>query len=127
MAKTTMAVPDMTIHEVRRSFRCRQAAGETLDRDDYAKLDEAARQRLAADIALFIAECMRSLRNHARGRGSASRWWDTRDVALAPVWPLLPEHIRGPAQVAIADYRRCRPTRSAKSMVSSCAWLEHGL
>ena len=34
---------------------------------------------------------------------------DTGDATLAPAWPLLPEHLRKPAQSAIADYRALPP------------------
>jgi Ser/Thr protein kinase RdoA (MazF antagonist) len=109
--KLTMAVPDMTIHEGPPLFSLHgKLPGETLDRDGYAKLDETARQALARDIALFIAELHAISPEIMREAGALPvGLWDTRDVTLAPVWPLLPEHIRGPAQTAIADYHALPP------------------
>ena len=109
--KLTMAVPEMTIHEGPPLFSLHgKLPGETLDCDGYTRLDEAARQALAGDIALFIAELHAISPEIMRAAGGLPvGWWDTRDVTLAPVWPLLPEHIRGPAQTAIADYRALPP------------------
>jgi aminoglycoside phosphotransferase (APT) family kinase protein len=109
--RLTMAVPDMTIHEGPPFFSLHgKLPGETLERDGYAQLDEDARRRLAGDIALFLAELHAIDPAVMRAAGALPvGWWDTNDATLAPIWPLLPEHLRGPAQAAIADYRALPP------------------
>lgn len=109
--RLTMATPDMTVHEGPPLFSLHgKLPGGTLDRDGYKRLDEEARQRLADDIALFLAELHAIDPAIMRDAGALDvGWWDTGEATLAPVWPLLPEPIRGPAQAAAADYRRLPP------------------
>jgi aminoglycoside phosphotransferase (APT) family kinase protein len=109
--RLTMAVPDMTIHEGPPLFSLHgKLPGGTLDGEGYARLDEEARRRLADDVALFLAElhAIEPAVMREAGAGPVG-WWDTEEATLASVWPLLPEHIRGPAQAAVADYRRLSP------------------
>ena len=107
----TMAVPDMTVHQGPPLFSLhRKLPGQTLDRDGYVRLDEDARDRLAGDIVLFFAELHAVDPAIMRAAGALPiGWWDTEDATLASVWPLLPEHLRGPAQTAIAEYRALLP------------------
>ncbi len=101
----------MTIHEGPPLFSLHgKLPGGTLDGDGYKRLDEEARRRLADDIALFLAELHAVDPAIMRAAGAMQvDWWDTEDATLAPVWPLLPEPVRGLAQAAVADYRRLPP------------------
>jgi aminoglycoside phosphotransferase (APT) family kinase protein len=101
----------MTIHEGPPLFSLHgKLPGETLDSDGYAKLDEKARRRLADDIALFLAQLHAIDPAAMRDAGALPvGWWDTEEAMLAPVWPMLPKHLREPAQAAIADYRALMP------------------
>lgn len=109
--RLSMAVPDMTIHEGPPLFSLHgKLPGQTLDRHGYAKLDEAARRRLAGDIALFLAELHAIDKAVMRAAGALPvDWWDIEDATLAPVWPLLPEHVRGQAQAAVVEFRALTP------------------
>lgn len=109
--RLTMAVPDMTIHEGPPLFSLHgKLPGQTLDRDGYAKLDEEARHSLAADIALFLAELHAIDTAVMRDAGALPiGWWDTEDATLAPVWPLLPDHLRSRAQAAVTEFRALAP------------------
>jgi len=101
----------MTIHEGPLLFSLHgKLPGGTLDGEGYARLNEEARRRLAGDIALFLAElhAIDPATMREAGAGPVG-WWDTEEATLAPVWPLLPEHLRAPAQAAVADYRRLSP------------------
>jgi hypothetical protein len=61
--RLSMAVPDMTIHEGPPLFSLHgKLPGETLDRDNYARLDQEARDRLAEDSRFSWPNCMRSIR-----------------------------------------------------------------
>jgi Ser/Thr protein kinase RdoA (MazF antagonist) len=109
--RLSMAVPDMAIHEGPPLFSLHpKLPGETLERDGYRRLDSDTRRWLADDIALFLAELHAIDPQTMRIAGALPvGWWDTSDATLAPAWPMLPEHLRKPAQVAIAEYRALPP------------------
>jgi len=106
-----MHVPRMTIHDGPPVFSLHgKLPGDRLERADYAKLSEDQRGRLAADLALFLAELHAIDMGEMRAAGALPiEVWDTEDATLAPVWEQLPEHLRVDAQIAIEQYRELGP------------------
>ncbi len=103
----TMPVPDMTIHPGPPLFSMhRTLHGRDLERPGYARLDEDARNWLAADLARFFAQLHAVPLPRMRDAGAAPIGvWETGDAALRPVWPLLPPDVREQAQRALHAYR----------------------
>ena len=107
----TMAVPKMTIHEGPPLFSIHEKLrGPTLERADYGRLDEVAREQLAGDLALFFAELHAIDPSTMRAAGAEPIGiWDTEEATLRTVWRHLPEAMRGRAEAALRDYRDLRP------------------
>jgi aminoglycoside phosphotransferase (APT) family kinase protein len=107
----TMPVPDMTVHPGPPLFsKHGKLPGRTLEPSDYPSLDDAARERLADDLALFFAGLHAIDPSVMRAAGAEPvGWWDTRDDTLAPAWPLLPPDLRAEAEAAIRDYHALGP------------------
>jgi hypothetical protein len=107
----TVAVPDMIIHPGPPMFSMhRKLPGRTLEPSDYPSLDDAARERLADDLALFFAELHAIEPSVMRAAGAEPvGWWDTRDDTLAPAWSVLPPQLRPEAEAAIRDYHVLGP------------------
>ena len=107
----TMPVPRMRLHEGPRLFsEHSKLPGTTLLAAGYARLGEAARERLAGDLALFFAELHALDPAAMKAAGAAPVGvWDTGDATLAPVWPLLPEPVAAQARAALDAYRALGP------------------
>ena len=103
----TMPVPDMTLHPGPPLFSMhRTLPGRDLEQSGYARLDEDARNRLAAGLALFFAELHAVPLSRMRTAGAEPIGvWETGDAALQPVWGLLPDSVRERAQRALQAYR----------------------
>lgn len=107
----TMPVPDMKIHRGPPLFSMHgKLPGRTLEPSEYAGLSEAARARLADDLALFFAELHSISPAVMRAAGAEPvGWWDTGKDTLAAVWPLLPPELRAEAEAAIEAYHELGP------------------
>jgi len=106
-----MPVPRMTLHEGPPLHSTHgKLPGGTLERAAYARLAEPAKDRLAADLALFFAE-LHALDVEAMREAGAQPvgWWDTSDGTLAPVWDMLPRAIAAEAAGALAAFRALGP------------------
>jgi len=101
----------MTLHEGPPLFSMHaKLPGETLLPDGYRRLGEAARDRLAEDLAAFFAQLHALDPTAMRMAGALPIGvWDTRDETLAPVWDLLPPACRTQARDALASYYALGP------------------
>lgn len=107
----TLPVPRMTLHEGPPLFsEHAKLPGGTLLRAGYGRLGEAARDRLAADLALFFAE-LHALDPAAMREAGALPVgvWDTGDETLAPVWDMLPPDCAAQARTALGAWRALGP------------------
>jgi aminoglycoside phosphotransferase (APT) family kinase protein len=106
-----LPVPRMTLHEGPPLFsRHEKLRGETLLREGYLRLGEAARDRLADDLAGFFAQ-LHALEPAAMQAAGALPvgLWDTRDETLASVWEVLPPSCRAQARAALDAWRMLGP------------------
>lgn len=106
----TMPVPDLAIDPGPPVFsRHVKLPGEHLVTAGYDRLPEAARHRLATDIARFYAE-LHTLddRVAAAGSGPVGRWPEP-DRILREAWPVLPEDLRSHAEQTVAAWVRLPP------------------
>lgn len=107
----TMAVRDLSIHPGPPLFsRHVKLPGEHLLTREYRSLPDAARQRLAADVALFYAE-LHGLDPRAMSAAGAApiHEWRMPDEILRRSWPLLPPALRLYAERAVAAWQRLPP------------------
>ncbi|TKT74975.1 aminoglycoside phosphotransferase family protein [Aquamicrobium sp. LC103] len=107
----TMPVPDLTVIAGPPMFsRHEKLKGDHLVTTQYAVLPEAARQRLAADIALFYAElhALEAASMAAAGAEPIEPWLRPEDI-LRRVWPALPEELRSFADRTIAEWKDMPP------------------
>lgn len=107
----TLPVPRMTLHEGPPLFSAHdKLPGGTLERDAYRRLPDAAKDRLADDLAIFFAELHALDPAVMRDAGALPVGaWDTGDETLAPVWPLLPPDCVAQARAALDAYRALGP------------------
>lgn len=104
----TLPVPDLTLHAGPPLFsRHEKLEGEHLLAADYARLPEAARERLAADLARFYAELhgIAVEEMAAAGAEPVAAWGEPADV-LERAWPALPTELRAFAERAVAAWSR---------------------
>ncbi|HLT02989.1 MAG TPA: aminoglycoside phosphotransferase family protein, partial [Geminicoccaceae bacterium] len=85
-------------------------AGEHLLTRHYVRLPTAARQRLAAEMALFYAELHRLDASTMAAAGAApiEPWLQPENI-LPRVWPLLPSGLRRFAERTIAAWQQLPP------------------
>lgn len=107
----TMRVPEMILHEAPILFsRHAKIAGEHLPPEDYRRLAEAERARLAADLALFYAELHRLEPAVMAAAGAPPvQPWLPPDEMLRRVVPLLPEKLRDWARRSVEAWQGLAP------------------
>lgn len=107
----TLPVPHMALHTAPRLFsEHEKLPGGTLERAGYLRLRDATKDRLAEDLATFLAELHALDPAGMRDAGALPvAAWDTRDETLAPIWSLLPGDVAADAQVALRAYRDLGP------------------
>lgn len=107
----TLPVPRMALHTAPRLFsEHEKLPGGTLERAGYLRLRDAAKGRLAEDVATFLAELHAIDPAGMRDAGALPvAAWDTRDETLAPIWSLLPKDVAADAQAALRAYRDLGP------------------
>lgn len=107
----TIPVPEPTLIPGPPLFsRHAKLRGEHLVTAQYERLPEAARQRLASDMALFFAELHRldpSVMQEA-GAGPVVAWLPPEEI-LRRAWPLLPEDLRGFAERTVTAWQELPP------------------
>lgn len=110
-SRLTLPVPRMSIHEGPPLFSEHgKLIGGTLLRDDYLRLDETSRSRLADDLALFFAELHTLDVDVMKDAGAEPvEIWDTRDETLAPIWDVLPADCAEEGREALCAYRAMGP------------------
>jgi aminoglycoside phosphotransferase (APT) family kinase protein len=112
----SLPTPNMTLHEgpsqegPRLFSRHDKLQGGYLEPAVYADLAEAARDRIAQDLALFYAE-LHALPAAALEAASAEaiQPWLTQDEILKRTWPVLSEPLRRYAERTIAAWRDLPP------------------
>jgi hypothetical protein len=104
----TMRVPDLALHPGPPLFSLHaKLPGEHLLAEHYERLPIEARQRLAADMAVFYAELHRldPRRLEAAGAGPIGLWLPPDEI-LRLAWPLLPLELQNYAERTIAAWER---------------------
>ena len=101
--RVTMPLPDQQLHAGPPLFSCHpKLKGEHLLAVHYLQLSAKARERLAAEVALFFAE-LHAL-DHAvmkdAGAGPIGSWLPPDEI-LREAWPLLPHELHGYAERTI--------------------------
>jgi Phosphotransferase enzyme family len=107
----TMPVPDLTLYPGPPLFsRHIKLRGEHLLTRQYELLPVGARQRLAADMALFYTELhgLEARDMEAAGAGPIKPWLQPEDI-LRRIWPLLPSGLRGYAERSITAWQQLQP------------------
>jgi aminoglycoside phosphotransferase (APT) family kinase protein len=107
----TMPVPDVTIYQGPPLFSGhRKIPGEHLLSPQYELLPIEARQRLAADMALFYSQLhsLEDAKMEAAGARSVSAWLQPEEI-LRRVWPVLPRELLAYAERTIADWQQLAP------------------
>ena len=102
-----LPTPNMTLHDGPPLFsRHNKLPGGYLEPALYANLAEAARDRLAQDLALFYAQlhALPAAALEAAGAGPIQPWLEPDDI-LRRAWPILTEPLRKYAEGAIATWR----------------------
>ena len=103
----TMPVPDLALHDGPPLFsRHAKLPGEHLLSRHYETMPETARQRLAADMALFYAELhgLDARTMEAAGAGPVEPW-PGPDEILRGAWPMLTPDLRRWAERTITAWR----------------------
>jgi hypothetical protein len=103
----TMPVPDLTLVPGPPLFsRHVKLKGEHLLAGQYDALPGPARQRMAAELALFYAELHRLPAEpmEAAGAGPVKPWLPPAEI-LRRAWPLLPEELRAYADRTVAGWQ----------------------
>lgn len=99
----TMPLPDLTLHDGPPLFsKHTKLQGEHLLAAHYETLPAVARERLAADIALFFCElhALDPIAMKNAGAGPIGAWLPPEEI-LRQTWPLLPEDLHGYAERTI--------------------------
>jgi aminoglycoside phosphotransferase (APT) family kinase protein len=117
----TLPTPNMTLQERPPQEGAPQEGAILFSRHDklrggylepaiYAQLNEAARDRLARDLALFYAQlhALPADALEAAGAGAIKPWLEPDDI-LRRAWPVLDLALRGYAERAIAGWRSLPP------------------
>jgi Ser/Thr protein kinase RdoA (MazF antagonist) len=107
----TMPVPEIVLHEGPPLFtRHEKLKGEHLLAEHYGGLSEAAKQRLAGEMARFFAElhAFDAEVMRAAGAGPIGTWLPPDEI-LRQAWPLLPSGLRGYAERSVAAYAALPP------------------
>lgn len=102
-----LPTPNMTLHDGPPLFsRHDKLGGDFLEPAVYAALGEAARERLADDLALFYAQlhALPAAALEAAGAGPIQPWL-APDEILARAWPVLDAPLRAYAERTIAAWR----------------------
>jgi aminoglycoside phosphotransferase (APT) family kinase protein len=110
-AAVTMPLPDLTLHPGPPLFSSHvKLKGEHLVTAQYELLPAGARQRLAAELALFYAElhAIPAPEVAAAGAGPVKPW-PPADEIVARAWPILPTALRPYAERTMADWRQLAP------------------
>ena len=104
-------VPRLTLHRSCRLFsRHLKLPGEQLLSDNYRQLAEAARERLAEDLARFYAELHRLDHATLRAAGAmAIEAWQPPDRIRERALPLLPAALRARAEQAVWRWEELAP------------------
>ncbi|HWK68525.1 MAG TPA: aminoglycoside phosphotransferase family protein [Rhizobiaceae bacterium] len=110
----TMPVPDITLHGGHGGSplfsRHRKLRGEHLVTEQYRRLPEEAKDRLAARMAQFYAELHRLDEATMMGAGAGPILpWLSPDEILAKTLPLLDDGLRAYAERTIAAWRDLAP------------------
>lgn len=108
----TMRVPDLSLHDGPPLFsRHEKLPGEHLVTDQYAALSEAAKQRLAADMAQFYAELHQLNRGTMAAAGAKHvHGWSDPEAVLRRTWPVLPtDGLRRYAEKSVAAWAALPP------------------
>jgi hypothetical protein len=107
----TMPVPDLVFHPGPPPFsrHVKLKGGQLLTRD-YEALPDGARQRLAADMALFYSEIhgLDTRVMEAAGALPVKPWLRPEDI-LRRAWPVLPTELRRYAERTVAGWQRLPP------------------
>lgn len=107
----TMPVPDLSIQRGPPLFsRHVKLRGEHLLTPEYERLPRAARQRLAADMALFYAQLhgLDAREMAAAGAGPIEPWLGPQEI-LRRTWPVLPLRLRRFAERTVAAWQELPP------------------
>ena len=107
----TLSTPNMTLHDGPPLFsRHDKLRGDYLEPALYAELDDATRDRLAEDLALFYAQihALPGASLEAAGAVAIQPWLDPDDI-LRRAWPILTEPLRDYAERIIAAWRALPP------------------
>jgi aminoglycoside phosphotransferase (APT) family kinase protein len=112
----TLPTPNMSLHEGPRQAgaplfsRHDKLRGGWLEPPLYAELAEAARDRLARDLALFYAQlhALPAAALEAAGADAIKPWLEPDDI-LKRAWPVLTEPLRRYAERTVAAWRALPP------------------
>jgi hypothetical protein len=106
-----MAVPDLTLHAGPPLFsRHAKLLGDHLIRAAYERMGEAARERLAQELALLYAQLHTLDRRMMREAGAGPIGaWLSPEAVLSKAVPRLPEMLRGRAEAAITAWQDLAP------------------
>jgi hypothetical protein len=106
-----MPLPDLTLHPGPPLFSSHvKLKGEHLVTAQYQVLPVGARQRLAAELALFYAElhALPAPDVAAAGAGPVKPW-PPADEIVSRAWPILPPALRPYAERTMADWQELAP------------------
>jgi aminoglycoside phosphotransferase (APT) family kinase protein len=107
----SLPTPNMTLHGGPPLFsRHDKLQGGYLEPPLYAELPEAARDRLADDLALFYAQlhALPAATLEAAGAGPIEPWLEPDEIARR-AWPILPEALRPYAERTLTAFRVLPP------------------
>jgi len=107
----TMSVPGLTLHSGPPLFsRHARLSGEHLLTQHYELLPVEARQRLAADMALFYAELHRlDVRDMREAGAQPIKPWLPPEAILRRAWPVLPVGLRAYAERTVTAWQALPP------------------
>ena len=107
----TMPVPDLTLHPGPPLFSGHiKLKGEHLLTRHYERLPVRARERLAADMALFYAQLhsLDACDLEAAGAGPIEIWLQPEDI-FRQAWPILPSGLRPYAERTVFAWQQLPP------------------
>jgi aminoglycoside phosphotransferase (APT) family kinase protein len=107
----SLAVPDLQLHEGPPLFSSHlKLKGRQIEADEYAKLTEAARQRLGEDLARFFVElhALDPARLKAAGARAIAQWHEP-DTVRARALPLLTRKRARLARQIVEAYEKLPP------------------
>jgi Ser/Thr protein kinase RdoA (MazF antagonist) len=108
--EVSLPVPDLVLEEGPPLIsRHRKIPGEHLLTKHYAELPEAARRRLAEDLAGFYAELHRLDPGRMAAAGAEPEAWGTAEGIGARALPALPPELRPAAERVLGAYHRLPP------------------